>query len=222
MLTNKQLHLMSDLSGRSSVTIDEDIALHAALAEIAALRQFREAALSALGEHPDTEQIDIAQRISDIRDEGRAHFHALTKMGEQITSLTDERDRLLAASNEDQHAIDWLRVDLDDLRRLWVDRDASEVEAGKRCGVDRDAFGVDWPEHVAAKLVSVTAERDRLAAAAAFTVHLRYICEYSVRHYSPGGQKLSSEPWLSMSAAKRILRDMGDFAEAAKAKGAKP
>jgi len=45
--------------------------------ELAAALSQIESAKSALGEHPDTE-IDLAQRISDIRDEGRAHFHAYT------------------------------------------------------------------------------------------------------------------------------------------------
>ena len=42
------------------------------------LKEERENILSALGEHPDS-PVDIPQRISDVRDEGRAHFHKLTE-----------------------------------------------------------------------------------------------------------------------------------------------
>lgn len=45
-----------------------------------------ESALWALGDHPDG-STDIGQRISDIRDEGRAHFHSLTRSGEKIEAL---------------------------------------------------------------------------------------------------------------------------------------
>lgn len=47
------------------------------------LTEERENILSALGEHPDS-PVDIAQRISDIRDEGRAHFHVLTQTQENL------------------------------------------------------------------------------------------------------------------------------------------
>lgn len=42
-----------------------------------------EAAKAALGEHLDTE-IDLAARISELRDEGRAHFHDNTKLSQLV------------------------------------------------------------------------------------------------------------------------------------------
>lgn len=65
--------------------------------EVSGLQLERENILSALGEHPDS-TVDIAQRVSDIRDEGRAYFHALTRATEQLIDLTrqikvfEERD----------------------------------------------------------------------------------------------------------------------------------
>ena len=60
------------------------------------LKEERENILSALGEHPDS-PVDIPQRISDVRDEGRAHFHKLTETGNR---LNDERRRVSELSAE--------------------------------------------------------------------------------------------------------------------------
>lgn len=53
-----------------------------------------EAAKAALGEHPDTD-IDLAERISQIRDEGRAHFHTVSRLQERIAQLTAENEWML-------------------------------------------------------------------------------------------------------------------------------
>jgi hypothetical protein len=60
--------------------VDEGCPVHK---EVSGLQLERENILSALGEHPDS-PVDIPQRISDIRDEGRAHFHNLTQLQERL------------------------------------------------------------------------------------------------------------------------------------------
>lgn len=50
------------------------------------LSEEREKILAALGEHPDS-PVDIPQRIAAIRDEGRAHFHTLTRIQEREVRL---------------------------------------------------------------------------------------------------------------------------------------
>ncbi len=61
-----------------------------------------ENALGALGEHPDSD-INIATRISEIRDEGRGHFHTVTKMGVELASARGMIRRLLDWGLEDPH-----------------------------------------------------------------------------------------------------------------------
>lgn len=56
-----------------------------------ARQEERENTLSALGEHPDS-PVDIPQRVSDIRDEGRAHFHSLTQILDQLEKAKAEYD----------------------------------------------------------------------------------------------------------------------------------
>lgn len=64
--------------------------------EVSGLQLERENILAALGEHPDS-PVDIPQRVSDIRDEGRAHFHNLTRTQEQ---LIEERRRVADRATE--------------------------------------------------------------------------------------------------------------------------
>lgn len=59
--------------------------------EVSGLQLERENILAALGEHPDS-PVDIPQRISDIRDEGRAHFHTLTRIRQQLDCVKAEYD----------------------------------------------------------------------------------------------------------------------------------
>jgi hypothetical protein len=47
--------------------------------QLAEARELLEDSLAALGEHPESE-IDIPARIRQIRDEGRAHFHDVTRL----------------------------------------------------------------------------------------------------------------------------------------------
>jgi chromosome segregation ATPase len=51
--------------------------------DLARLRSKLEAANAALGEHPDTE-LDLAARISELRDEGRAYFHENTRLRQEL------------------------------------------------------------------------------------------------------------------------------------------
>lgn len=52
-----------------------------------------EDALAVLGEHPES-QSDIAEAIFRIRQEGRDHFHALTKLQAENAELRKDRERL--------------------------------------------------------------------------------------------------------------------------------
>ena len=65
--------------------LDELIAaaLTEAESENRKLKEEVENAKSALGEHPDS-PVDIAERISGIRDEGRAHFHGATALQSKL------------------------------------------------------------------------------------------------------------------------------------------
>ena len=53
------------------------------------------AAKCALGEHPDT-SVDIAERISQLRDEGRSYFHSLSNLQQQLAA----KDKLLLVALE--------------------------------------------------------------------------------------------------------------------------
>lgn len=61
-------------------------AFTAAQAEIAGLKEQIENARAAFGEHPDSE-IELAQRISELRDSNRGYFHAQTKWIEDRDAL---------------------------------------------------------------------------------------------------------------------------------------
>jgi chromosome segregation ATPase len=77
--------------------VAEDCPVHK---EVTGLQLERLNILAALGEHPDS-PVDIPQRISDIRDEGRAHFHKLTNLRAEYMRLqgdseaTDQREHVL-------------------------------------------------------------------------------------------------------------------------------
>lgn len=57
--------------------------------ELTAANQRIENALAALGEHPDS-SVDIAERIGQIRDEGRGHFHTVTNLLQRVATLERE------------------------------------------------------------------------------------------------------------------------------------
>lgn len=57
--------------------------------ELTSANQRIEDALVALGEHPDS-SVDIAERIGQIRDEGRGHFHTVTNLLQRISQLEKE------------------------------------------------------------------------------------------------------------------------------------
>lgn len=61
--------------------------------EVERCREEIENAKSALGEHPDS-LVDLAQRISDIRDEGREHFHTVTRLQERMSELEKTQNAL--------------------------------------------------------------------------------------------------------------------------------
>jgi uncharacterized coiled-coil DUF342 family protein len=65
------------------------------------LKEKVENAYSALGEHPDSD-FDIAERIGQIRDEGRAHFHTVTKLQAELEKWRNWKpdDQALADAKE--------------------------------------------------------------------------------------------------------------------------
>ncbi len=62
--------------------------------EIDSLTAIIENANSALGLHPESTG-DIAQAIGDIRDEGRAHFHTVSRLTAQLTAERERAERAL-------------------------------------------------------------------------------------------------------------------------------
>lgn len=66
-----------------------------------ARQEERENILAALGEHPDS-PVDIPERVAAIRDEGRAHFHNLTRLQETVDRVL----KLLSPTDKDlEHAV---------------------------------------------------------------------------------------------------------------------
>lgn len=71
----------------------------------AQLQSEREDILATLGEHPDS-PVNIADRVSAIRDEGRGNFHAVAQLQQCVAELEAERDGATEAVEKikDAHA----------------------------------------------------------------------------------------------------------------------
>jgi hypothetical protein len=106
--------------------VDEGCPIHK---EVSGLQLERENILSALGEHPDS-PVDIPQRVTDIRDEGRAHFHNLTRTQERlieergrVADLATEVVRLNAQLSSEIHRNEAFVEDIKEFREHYVHQD---------------------------------------------------------------------------------------------------
>lgn len=122
----------------------------AALRErVNALKEQRADQLQALGLAED-ETTDIAAEIRHIRDEGRAHFHDATKLGERVGELEKENIRRIRHLNR---LASWAQQDptgpmIADKVQEWV---LEEIKSA--LGVE--ANGADWQPEFVARITSL-------------------------------------------------------------------